>query len=450
MKKHAFLITVLLCLLIFASLGVCASVLSERCGMRLDLTEEKLYTLSDETDEVLSSLAQPVTITVYNRSTDFPAIVRNLLERYETFGAMLDVEYRDPYTAPRELRELQGRGYEVDENSIVVRSGENVRVLTVDELYELDESGSKVKRLTAEQKLTSAVDAVVRGERGTVLFMDGHGEEPSNALIELFELNQYKTAYAELSVVAIEEDTVLIVICAPKRDATAEEIALLEEYMARGGAVLCFMEPGSSGLLHFAEFLEERGIGLTDAAVSEPQLYISDNPMSIVATYAGHEINSYFANDRRYVVVPSCSAVEQLYIKQGRGRTQQVLRTSSAAYTLIDDIGTRNLCVSAERTSTGNDGNEVSQRLVVFGSKLIYSDDLLGEGKLANRDFLVQTVSYLVGEEPLLSIPAKELTVDILPVTAQTARLYAGSAMIALPVLILLAGLGVCIRRRYL
>lgn len=450
MNKKDFRLSILLCLLIFASAGISACILSDQYGCRLDLTENKLYTLSDETKSLLDELETEVSITVFNTKTDYPAIITNLLDSYSSHCDKLRIAYCDPYHEPRKVKEISEQGFNISLSDIAVQGESGAKVLGIDSLYQLDESESTVTCLMAEQQLSSAIVSVIQPEKGKVLFTDGHGETPSASLMALFENNHYNTSYAELSVLGIDDDTNLIIICAPQKDASEEEIALLGNYMERGGAVCCFMEPGSARLTRFSEFLAERGIGLTDETLREPSLCLSGNELSIIATYANHEINSYFAENRRYVAEPSASAVEQLYVKQGRTKTQEILRTSSDARTADGVAGSRGLCVSSLRESTSAKDSSVEQKLVVFGSKLIYGDDLMRESKLANSDFIMQTAAWLIEDEELLNIPVKNLGTDILPATTQLVRSYVAVMTVGVPFLILAVGFAVYIRRRYL
>ena len=450
MSRKNLTLSILLSLVIFASVGICACILSNRCGCRLDITENRLYTLSEQTETVLDGLDCKVTLTVFDLKTDYPAIVRNLLESYSSASKNIDVVYCDPFREPRKVHEIKEKGFNVSQSDIAVQSEDGTRLLTLDSLYKLGENGNSVECLMAEQQITSAISAVVNPQKGRVLFTDGHGETPSESLMSLFDNNHYNTSFAELSVLGIPEDTTLIVICAPQKDISAQEMELLSEYMNRGGAVLCFVQPETAGLNRLAGFLAERGIGLTDDIVKEPSLCLSGNELSVVATYSGHEINTFFSQNRVYVVTPSSSALEQLYVKQGRTETRSVLRSSSESYTSADTVGSRELCISSHRTSTDSTGRDVEQRLVVVGSKLVYADDLLGESKLANRAFILQAVSWLVGDEELLNIPARNLKTDILPATTHLSNMYIAIMVVGVPLTILMAGFIVFFKRRYL
>lgn len=443
-------LSVIFCLVIFISVGIIASVLTNRLGFKLDITENRLYTLSDETKSLLDTLDERVTLTVFDLETDFPAIVGNLLDSYDSASDNIEILYCDPYHEPQKVRQISERGFNVALSDIAVECDGRTKLLKLSEMYKLDESESFVVSLMAEQQISSAVSAVIKSEKGTVLFTDGHGETPSASLMALFENNSYRTALAELSVTDIPEDTKLVVICAPQKDASKQEIEKLREYTDKGGALMCFMASGSSGFERFGEFLAERGIGLTDETVHEPTLCIAGNELNLAPIYSNHEINSFFASTRRFVISPSTAALEQLYVKQGRTRTQSVLRSSSQSYTELADTGSRELCLSSERTSTDASGRELNQRTVVFGSKLIYGDDLMSEDKLANTDFIMQTVQWLIGDGELINVPVKNLEADILPATGELTRIYVAVFAVALPIVILAAGLTVYIKRRYL
>lgn len=91
---------VVLAALLLIAVNLCVSKLSEKLGLRLDMTGNKLYELSDETLNVLGELDMPVDIKVFSAEEDFTPLVAEVLRRYEQAGDGLTVEYIDPYTKP--------------------------------------------------------------------------------------------------------------------------------------------------------------------------------------------------------------------------------------------------------------------------------------------------------------------------------------------------------------
>lgn len=437
-------------LTLFLLVGMLSLLLTENYGWKLDLTENRLYTLSEDTKEILSQLDQPVNIVVFNREAEYPLLPKNLLARYSGYSKMIQIRYCDPYREPKLVREYQELGYKVELNDLIIESAGGRKQLKLTDLYEFNASRTQVEKLAAEQEITSGIHLAANGEREKILFTDGHGEEPSASLMDLFSKNHYQTAYAELSVQGIDRETAALVICAPRRDFSLEEIGCVEEYLLAGGSVMVFWEPGTEGMERLTELLEDWGIRPTENLVEEPKLYVSGSPLNVAATYGQHEINQYFKNNRYYVVVPSCVALEQLYESQGTTNTGQVLRSSKDAAAGGQAQGSPfSLVLGSERAVTTETGNGVTGRILVCGSKRIYGDDMLSSEKLANGDFLIQAAGWCVGAEEMLHIPPKEMGSLLLPVVSSEVKGWAILLLGMIPLGTLAVGAGISLQRRY-
>lgn len=438
-------------LVLFLLVGVLSILLTEKFGWKLDLTENKLYTLSSETEKIVSDLNEQVTITVFNAETEFPLLPKNLLAGYPHRSGKITVRYCDPYREPKLVRQYEDKGFSIELNDIFIEANGKIHQLKLMDLYQLDDSQSQIKKLYAEQEITSGIHRVVNEEKKKVLFTDGHGEEPSKGLMDIFSQNHYQTAYTELSIQGIDENTELLIICSPKKDFSPDEIDVVEEHLKNGKSVMIFWEPGSRGVINLREFLEDWGISPSDELVEEPDLYVSGSRLNVAATYVPHEINQFFSNNRYYVIVPSCVALKQVYENQGKTETLQVLRSSAKAVT--DHAGEKGpfpLVLSAERKVTIQDGKTAVGRLFVCGSKNIYGDDLLSSDKLANRDFLIQATAWCTEDDTMINIPPKEMEHELLPVVAAERRKWAILMLAVLPVGILAVGVGISLHRRYL
>ena len=64
--------------LLFVAIIVVVNLLAEQFYLRLDLTEDKQYTLSQATKDVLSDLQEPITVKAYF-SKDVPQFLERVL-----------------------------------------------------------------------------------------------------------------------------------------------------------------------------------------------------------------------------------------------------------------------------------------------------------------------------------------------------------------------------------
>lgn len=454
MKHGSRILSIGLMALLFALSGLAAVLLTERFGWRVDLTEQALYTLSEESEAILGALDRPVTITVINGEKEYPLLPANLLKKYAAACRQLTLRWCDPYLKPGTVRAYEEKGCSVELNDIVVESDDRIKRIQLTDLYEMNGDGTEITGLKAEQAISSAIFQVTQAESETVLFTDGHGEQVSGALLDVMEENHFSTAYTTLSVLGIQADASLLCIASPERDFLKEEIEILRAYMNRGGRMMVFLSGGAEKLTNLSAFLDEWGVKPGEGILEEPTLYMNENPNAIAATYVSHEINRYFTRKRYYVIVPSCIPLEQTYISQGKSKTQQVLRTSSRASAVLND-GERNanapfgVAISSVRESI-LDGKTAQSRLIAIGSKQIYADDLMALPNLANRDFLVQCIGWCTEKDEMISIPGKPIGDPFLPVVAGEIQIWMILFVVLLPACLLGVGLMRHIYRRRL
>ncbi len=438
---------VLLAAVLLVSVNLCAVQISDRLNLRLDMTGNQLYTLSETTCEILAELDTPVQIRVFSAERDFLTLVAEVLRRYEQAGDSVTVVYTDPYENPTLVDEYLQRGLEIELGTVVVEGPYYARALPLEEMFTLDESGENVQSLNCEQQITSAILYAQGSSSPLVQFTAGHNEHITDGLTALFTGSNYVTGTVALSLADPDPGAALLVIASPTSDFTPEETAKLDRYMAAGGRLLLFAEPSSTAMPNLEAFLAEWGIGLTDTVVAETLQYTDSNPLSLVPLYASHPINQIFAANQLYLVMPSTRALEQLFVVQNGVQTQKLLYSTGRAY----DSQTQNadgapyaLAITAEKTL-----DEGRARLVVLGSRGIYSDSLLASDQYANARFLAQAVNWCTETDSAVSIPAKNLSAMPILVTIRQVLLLALVLAVALPLALLGMGLRIWLRRRH-
>ena len=99
--------------LIVIGLLVALNYLSARRNVRWDLTENRIYSLSDQTVQLLHNLDAPVRFLVFDVEANSRAY--RMLNEYQFQSNLVDVEYVDP-----DLNPARSREYEIDTYGTVI------------------------------------------------------------------------------------------------------------------------------------------------------------------------------------------------------------------------------------------------------------------------------------------------------------------------------------------
>ena len=243
---------------------------------RLDLTEEKRYTMSGATRQLLENLRQPITVTVY-LTGDFPpafrrlerAVRETLTEMQVYGGANLHYVFIDPSAASTEkarndyyqtlLRKgLRPTNLGANENgkrvekiifpwATVAAGGKEQQVL----LLRGNQAAPSDVRLNQsieglEYELASAIRKLTPGQRKRVGIVEGHGELSNveagdligslSQFYDVFRVNLAKSRPQDLRTLSA------LIIAKPTTVYTEPEKFKLDQFVTRGGNALFFLD----------------------------------------------------------------------------------------------------------------------------------------------------------------------------------------------------------------
>ncbi len=236
-------------ILLIIGIAVLANLVSQEWFVRLDLTEDKQYTLSKATRDILRELEDPVTVTAYfsgNLPPQYDRVredFRDLLVEYHTWSdGMVEFEFVDPNKDEQIEQEVLREGLrpvlinvrEKDEvqqkkayMGAVVRYGERKEVLPL-----------IVSSEGMEYALTTAIKKLTVKDKPALAVLIGHGEAGQQELrevfdalsvlfqVETFDMNGQSEIPARFRAVALVRPTDTI---------PPEHFAMLDRYLANGG-----------------------------------------------------------------------------------------------------------------------------------------------------------------------------------------------------------------------
>ena len=235
--------------------------LSTRRFIRADLTEDKRYTISKATKNVLDTLDDIVTITAYFSTTPAEVArirrdVRDVLDEYNAFSNKLQIDFVNPADFEEaQKQELRFKGIpEVQINVVKKDKAEIANVyMGISIGYSGKEETLPVVRSTSnlEYELTSTILKVTTKEAKTVGFLAGHDAFDINAqnhqqfrqLLDKNGQGQYNVTSVSLQDGKAVDDTVTtLVIAAVKQPLTEREKYELDQFIMRGGRAIFLID----------------------------------------------------------------------------------------------------------------------------------------------------------------------------------------------------------------
>ncbi|MEA5462819.1 GldG family protein [Leptothoe sp. PORK10 BA2] len=261
---------------------------------RIDLTEGGLFTLAPESRSVVTKLAQPVKVVVFDSALN--PNDQQLLESYQKFNDNLTYEHINPFQDPAAAREFNVTG-----------EGREVHLALGDEKIFVQALGAQ--GLT-EQDLTNKLSQIGRDRNAVVYFIQGHEE---------FVIDGTASGYAQAAA-ALEEDgfTVealnlaqtaivpddadAVVIAGPKQAFFPPEVEALKTYLNDGGSVLLMVDPQTEPELD--DLLGDWGVTLDERLIidaSNTGQIVGLGPAApLVTTYGDHPITADFNSGRSF------------------------------------------------------------------------------------------------------------------------------------------------------
>ena len=464
---------------------------------RFDLTEDKLFTLSPATDEILDELDDILTIEFFE-SREPPVQValtaRDVGDFLEDFAAGSDgrvkLVRRYPEDDEDELRKAQVAGvppvqFNVrSQGELQIKSGYLGIAMTYIDQREV--MGFINSFDGFEYRLASMIYKMVQEDKKTVAFLTGHGQAgPSGGYQTMAGLlaNSYRVREIDAS----EEPNIdlggvdALIIGGPSRPIPEETTNAVRQYIADGGKAMILIDSflvDESQLVagpnrnSFRQLPEEFGVIVEDDMVFDLQsnetLSFSSGMGNVFLPYPFWVrvpvVDRKVGGNVESVILPWASSIGITESERGRIEVIPILETSEFAAIdfnygdlrpnapIFQQVARENLVQSlmgvaiAERAD-----DESAYRLVVFGDSGWISDAIFGQAARSedNIALALNLVDWLAQEDQLAAVRSKVVSSRDLLFSSATHENAARWINIAgVPLLLIILGAVRSVRRR--
>lgn len=458
-KKINALITVVCAAAAFIVFNSTLKALSEKVQLSFDMTPNKLFVLSDETNTYLDSLKENIKLYYLIEPGKESPYVTEVMDRYEKKCGKITVRKVDPVKNPAFVSGYASEKEAVQKGTIIVESEKRYTLVDPGSALTIirDKNGNVTRSLgfTLEQKLTNAIDFTVRDDHITVRYVTEHGGIPftsPGSKLRAENIDVEKTVLMDDEITA--ENTDLLVLFGLKEDLSGAETQKVRDYLKNGGKLFITLDPDTrpENILNIAA---DYGISIEDNILSEGNKseIVGDNEFYLMAAPEEHEICGNLKNSD--ILFPSASS---LTVSEKDGvKASYLLKTKSSAKAseLLDgETGRKTGEGSFGIAAIGEKGE--SKVFVASTSKFLVPDDskisnILNFVDYQNREFFVQTVKYMTGgENLLLPVAAKSIDSRSLILSNDKKFIYIILFGGLLPFAVLAAGFVLWIKRRNL
>lgn len=452
-------ITVICVIAIFAVFNLMLKSLSNKVQMTVDMTPNKLFVLSDETKNYLDTLNSDIKFYYMIEPGKESPYVTEVMERYEKYSKHISSENVDPVANPVFAAKYTADGETMQKGNIIVESEKRFTIVDPGTALTIvrDQNGNVTRSLgfVLEQKLTNAVDFVVRDKTVRVRYAAGHNAQsfslPASKLkAENMEVAQTVLLDDELSA----ENTDLLILFGFRDDLSSEEVQKIDKYLSDGGRLFITVDPGvrPKNILAIAE---RYGITVEDNLLTEGNKgeIIADSALNLIAVADEHEIcenlkkSRILFNSASALTISPKDGVSTAYLMKSKPSTKKCEIEDGDAGRKLDE-GSFGLAAIGEIGKSRVFVASTSRFLTPDDSKI---SNILNFADYQNREFFVQSVKYLTDSEKMLvSVAPKNIDSRTLSLTNTKKFVYILLFGGVLPLAAFVTGFVIWFKRRNL
>lgn len=503
--KHGMMSTILTIVFVavVVLVNVVATVLFDRYPVTIDLTKDKIYSISDKSEEYVKKIDADVLITVFAEEDAFKGLTTytrqadEVMKKYSKYNSKIKYRYVDIDSNPDIVKDYTNDS--ISQYDIIVETNpekdiKRTRKITLldlvnfsDEFNETltnygmsvesfaQQAGnalSAISTLTqyygtdiisgsnADQAFTSALMTVTDPNPITVTFLTGRNEVDELAYFKtLLTANGYTVNTVDITSDDIPEDTTVAVVPAPQTDYLPDDVKKLDNFLDNNGKLgkqlLYIASAQQQDTPNLDEFLKDYGLQVGKGIICESNSSNYYNqPYLTIATDLSENFMQDVATNDPQLIIQTCRPVKQLFDEKNKIKTEGYVKSTSDAY-LMDpqsqkttEKGQQNYMAVSSRV-TYLDGNDaVYSNVIAAGTEFIFRDDVLPYTQYQNREYVLSLLNGITHKTDGIVIEPKTIDANVYDITASQQSVLKWTFILIVPVIVLAIGLVIWLRRK--
>lgn len=509
--KHGTMATVFTCVFValLVLVNVVTTMIFDRYPVTIDLTSNKIYSVSNDTEDYVKKVNVDVQVTVFadeNTYTNYSSYNKQaveLLKNYSKLNHHITYRFVDIDSHPEIVKEYTDTISQFDiifETKTKVDGKEISRtrklgmldLLTFTDEFEqklsqsgysidtlaqqaggdlafLSYYGSYVESSNAEQAFTSALMTVTDPNPVYVTILTGRSELTQLTYFQtLLTANGYNVNTVDITSEDIPSDTDVVVIPAPKTDYLEEDITKVSDFLNNDGKLgkqlLYIASYGQEDTPNLDEFLSEYGLAIGDGVICESDSgKYYNSPCVTVASDVSDNFTQDVSTENPAILSALCRPVKTLFDEQDMVSTDAYLKSSDSAYTANVNIsqttgqvqigdalvkGQQNYMAVGSKAKFTDDNKTLYSNVIAVGSEGLLSDTYLQYSQYQNSEYFISVINGLTGKTAGITITPKTITGNVFDITQQQKTALKWTFCLGVPVVVLVVGIVIWVRRK--
>lgn len=426
-----------------------------------DFTAEKVLTFSSQTEEIVSSVEKPTDIYYIGDKSRINATYLEFFNKYSRLNDNINIYYKDVNLDKEFQEKYFGRVMQINEASVLVVCGDKYIYLdSADYITTVWTSKYSYKSLLEiENQLTSAIYYTNSELSEEISVVKGHEEESFNGdfyntlLVNNYELKSLNLSDAMLSFKETFSDQCkAVIINAPQKDYTKEEIEVLEKYLSEGGRLFVSIDPLNEDLENLYTFLKKYGFDIQRGVVIEKEdtNYVYETPYYLLPDMENSKFTDSLIKDKYQVLTMTSKGILCADTADGYKITE-LLTSSADSYSKVEDFD--HLSIKGENDISGPfsiaaySEHPSKGAIALITSNLFFNSDVESDSMGANQRFFLNIINGLTGNETAVCIEGKDISSQAALYPNAMRTFVEVVAIILIPLLIFIVGIAVIILR---
>ncbi len=441
-------------------LNVSLGFLGDRVNLKVDLTKDGILSFSDATKDTLKNLDKEVlvySLIPEGDTSEITVTFKEIIEKYAKLSSKIKYSVVDTNKNPAFLNKYASLGESFSQYTVIFETDKRYKTVDLYDAVSVDTATQTVQTIKAEELFTSAIMYVTRETDTKIGVVTGHGEIGSSEYFsELFSGEGYVAESVNLLSGEINDEINTLIITTPQTDYTQEEIDAIDKFLNKGNNLQVLIDVTNADLTNIYAYLNGWGISYMDGFMLETDpnyyyqtpIYLMPEVQNTDATYniAVNGLRVLAPTFRAIAPVSNESVTETVLLKTSASSVCKVNLNSQTVDVEDGDIkGAQSLLsLYTKKTESGE-----TAKILVSGGTGIIARDVFQSG-FANQDFYFNIISYMSGDESGIYIRPKDISTNYVAMPLSSGIIYTALTVIAIPLILIIAGIVIWIRRRHL